>query len=61
MIYPASQLASPNAVLAKRIEINTRSDFITLNLNRFDYKQFKNLFSVSIGSAQCHICFSSKR
>lgn len=51
MIYPASQLASPNAVLAKRIEINTRSDFIPLNLNRFDYKQFKTLFSVSVGSA----------
>lgn len=51
MIYPASQLASPNPLLAKRIEINNRSDFTPLNLNRFDYKQFKNLFSVLIGTA----------
>lgn len=48
-------------ILAKRIEINNRSDFIPLNLNKFDYKQFKNLFSVLIGTTHCHICSSVKR
>lgn len=41
--FSASELASLNVILAKRIEINDRSDFIPLKLNKFDYKQFKNL------------------
>ena len=61
MLYSASELASPNAVLAKQIEINNTGDFIPLNLNEFDYKQFKNLFAVLIGTTYCHICFSIKR
>lgn len=46
MLYLASELALLDAALVKQIEINSTSDFIPLNLTKFDYKQFKDLCTV---------------
>lgn len=60
-LHSASELASLGVTLAKQAEINNRSDFIPLNLSKFDYKQFKNLFSVLISATYCHTCPSVER